>query len=80
MTEEEMEEAFAVSGHYHLFRKLRYPIYISGEMDEVDSSVLESFFSWYSFDEDHPVFFDDFIYHFRIFRMLEKRNILPEVF
>ncbi|RHW41656.1 hypothetical protein D1B31_08035 [Neobacillus notoginsengisoli] len=80
MTEEEMEDIFSVYGHYSLSKKLKYPLHISGALDDVETTVLESFFSWYSFDEDKPLYFDNFLYHFTIFKMIKERNILPEIY
>ncbi|OCA83206.1 hypothetical protein A8F94_19025 [Bacillus sp. FJAT-27225] len=80
MTEEEMADVFSLYGHGKIYEKLKYPLYVSGELDEVDRDKLESFFSWYSFDGEKPVFFDDFIYHFRLFQTITDRNILPEIY
>ena len=80
MTEEEMADVFSLYGHGELYHKLKYPLFVSGELDRVDQSLLESFFSWYCFDRNKPLFFDDFIYQFRIFRRLQEQNALPDLY
>jgi hypothetical protein len=80
MTEEEREHIFGIYGHGKMFEKLKYPLYVSGELDDEDPDALESFFDWYDFKEGTPIFFDEFRYHFRIFKMLYDRDILPSIY
>jgi hypothetical protein len=80
MTEEEMADVFSLYGYGELYKKLKYPLFVSGELDKVDRSQLESFFSWYSFDSEKPVFFDDFVFHFRVFRRITGQDILPKLY
>ncbi|SDH68468.1 hypothetical protein [Alteribacillus bidgolensis] len=77
MTEQQLEYTFDLFGYSDLYQKLRYPIKVSGEFDNVDIEVLESFLDWYVFDNTDKVLFDDFIYHFRVFRKIYKNNNLP---
>ncbi|WP_046175333.1 hypothetical protein [Domibacillus indicus] len=80
MTEEEIEDIFGIYGHSRMFEKLRYPLYVSGELDNEDSDTLESFFDWHDFEEGTRLFLDEFRFYFRVFKMLHDRDILPSIY
>ena len=80
MTEEDMKHIFGVYGYGKMFEKLKYPLYVSGELDDEDPDTLESFFYWYDFEEGTLLNFDDFRVHFKTFKLLYDRDILPSIY
>ncbi|WP_050182098.1 hypothetical protein [Domibacillus robiginosus] len=80
MTEEETESIFGVYGHGKMFEKLQYPLNVSGELDDEHPDILESFFDWCDFEEGTIFHFNEFKVHFRIFKMLYDRDILPSIY
>ncbi|MFB4164506.1 hypothetical protein ACE1TI_11900 [Alteribacillus sp. JSM 102045] len=77
MTEKQVEYTFDLFGYSDLYKKLRYPLEVSGEFKDVDIEILESFLDRYSFDNSDKVLFDDFIHHFRVFKKIYENNDLP---
>jgi hypothetical protein len=79
MTIEQVEEIFDDFGYTLLFQNIRYPLVLSGEVDHLDPDVLTHFFEMYSFDTKVVLTFEEFIYHFLIFKKIYTNNNLPFV-
>ncbi|MFT4412972.1 hypothetical protein ACLM5H_03835 [Fredinandcohnia humi] len=67
MTQVEIEEMFDTYGCSHLYKKLQFPLWLTGEMDEVDLEIVEEFFESYEFDKVDTILVDDFLFQFRSF-------------
>ncbi|WP_335871007.1 hypothetical protein [Bacillus sp. 2205SS5-2] len=77
MKAKQLEEMFDYYGYDDLYQRLKYPISISGILEEVEEDQLEDFFQEFSFDE-RPLFFDEFKYWISLFLMYRK-NFHPEM-
>jgi hypothetical protein len=80
MTIEQVEEIFDDFGYTLLFQNIRYPLMLSGEVDHLDPDVLANFFEMYSFDTEDVFTFEEFMYHFLIFKKIYTSNNLPFVY
>jgi hypothetical protein len=67
MTIEQAHEIFDDYGYAALFETIRYPIMLSGELDDADSDMLEHFFDVYSLEAVEDVV--EFICYFRTFKI-----------
>jgi hypothetical protein len=79
MTIEQVEEIFDDFGYTLLFQNIRYPLMLSGEVDDLDPDVLANFFEMYLFDTEDVFTFEEFMYHFLIFKKIYINNNLPFV-
>jgi hypothetical protein len=77
MTIEQVEEIFNDYGYTLWFRNIRYPIMASKELEHTDPNILIHFFERYSFDADESPSFEEFMYHFVIFKKVYINNSLP---
>jgi hypothetical protein len=66
MNIEQAEEIFHDYGYASLFQHIRYPMMLSGELDDVDSDMLEHFLDVYSLEAVEDVV--ELICYFRIFK------------
>jgi hypothetical protein len=80
MRERDVEEIFKLYGHSHMYGKLKNKLKLSSLLDDESSELLESFFSSYDFSQGTTMRYEEFEFHFRVFRMLERREILPEIY
>ncbi|RIW28051.1 hypothetical protein D3H55_22260 [Bacillus salacetis] len=80
MTEREMEEIFKLYGHSNMYEKLKNKLMLSSLLDDEGSELLESFFSSYDFRQGAAMSYEEFEFHIRVFKMLEKREVLPKVY
>ncbi|MGM0845552.1 MAG: hypothetical protein ACQEUT_11285 [Bacillota bacterium] len=71
MTETQMEDLFDFYGYSYLYKRFRYPLFVSGLMDESSIEELEDFFDNFSF-HDHQPLFDEFRYWFQYFLITRK--------
>ncbi|MCD7032726.1 hypothetical protein LRR81_00690 [Metabacillus sp. GX 13764] len=78
MTDQQMEDLFDFSGQYGLYSKIRYPLWLSGTLDDADPELVESFLAHYQFSEQ--TLFDQFIFHYRIFSSIYEKDKFPAVF
>ncbi|UII55384.1 hypothetical protein LS684_17380 [Cytobacillus spongiae] len=74
MTEEEVEAVFEENGYSKLYHQLQYKLWLNGELDLVDASLLDSFFDAYTFVEYEDLLFDEFMYHFRMYQNVCQKN------
>lgn len=72
MTIQELEEIFTVYGCNHLYKTLKFPIWLTGIMDEIEIELLEDFFESYDFESVDKIFVDEFLYQFRTFVIAKK--------
>jgi hypothetical protein len=79
VTIQQIEEIFDDFGYVLLFQNIRYPLVLSGEVAHLDLDVLTRFFEMYSFDTEAVLTFEEFMYHFLIFKKIYKNNNLPFV-
>ncbi|WP_174734857.1 hypothetical protein [Mesobacillus harenae] len=74
MNEEQVEDIFDWAGCSSLYKKHGFKIWVSGMMNQVDSDILESFLDHYSFEEAEELYFDEFQYHFQIYKNMYEKN------
>ncbi|MEI5908610.1 hypothetical protein WAK64_16300 [Bacillus spongiae] len=71
MTEEQMEEVFSYYGYDDLYKRFKYPLYVSGLLDDVEEEQLEDFFEEFTIEHPH-LFFDEFKYWLSYFLVFKK--------
>lgn len=69
-----VNEVFDDAGYPDLYDKHQYKFEISGVLDHVDREMLETFLDQYSFEDAEAVYYDEFVYHLRIFKNIYERN------
>lgn len=74
MTEYELEDIFHESGHYHLYQTLKYKLWIAYQWLEDDRSILPDFLNIYDFDIEEELFCQEFLFHYKIFKNIRKKN------
>jgi hypothetical protein len=79
VTIQQVEEIFDDFGYALLFENIRYPLVLSGEVDHLNLDVLARFLEMYSFDTEAVLTFEEFMYHFLIFKKIYTNNNLPFV-
>lgn len=78
MTDQQIEDLFDFSGHSSLYKKIRYPLWLSGKLDQADPELLESFLTHYSFHES--TLFDQFMFHYHVFSRIYEKDRFPTIF
>lgn len=74
MTEYELEDIFHESGHYHLYEQLKYKLWIAYQWLEADRNILSEFLNIYDFDHDEELYCKEFLFHYKIFKNIKKKN------
>jgi len=72
---EQIKEIFADYGCDELFENICYPLMLSGELDNLESDVLENLFYFFNINEIGS--FEEFIYCLLTFKKIYKNNRLP---
>jgi hypothetical protein len=80
VSEKEIEEIFSLYGHSNMYEKLKNRLMFSNLLDREESEMLESFFAAYDFQQGSVLDFEEFKIHFKVFMLLQEREVLPEVF
>jgi hypothetical protein len=80
VSEKEIEEIFSLYGHSVMYEKLKNRLIFSNLLDGEESEMLESFFEAYDFQQGSVLDFEEFKLHFRVLRLLQEREVLPEVY
>ncbi|RIW32283.1 hypothetical protein D3H55_13485 [Bacillus salacetis] len=71
MLEHQVEDLFDFYGYSDLYRRFRYPLFVSGLLDKASTEELEDFFENFSFHDRQPLF-DEFRYWFQYFLVTRK--------
>lgn len=74
MNESESKELFEEAGLLFLFEKFQYQFYMTDLLGKIKPEILESFLNCYEFQQNEPLFFDEFAFHFRIFQNISIKN------
>ncbi|MCM3121926.1 MULTISPECIES: hypothetical protein [Bacillaceae] len=76
MGEKEMREMFEWAGLSTIYDQHGYKMWLSGLEDSIDAELLDHFADAYSF-ENAEMYYDEFLFHLRIFKNIIKNNELP---
>jgi hypothetical protein len=76
MGEKEMQEMFEWAGLSTIYDQHGYKMWLSGLEDSIDAELLDHFADAYSF-ENAEMYYDEFLFHLRIFKNIRKNNELP---
>ncbi|WP_079509318.1 hypothetical protein [Mesobacillus jeotgali] len=77
MGESEMQEMFEWAGLSNIYEKHGYKMWLSGLEDSIDAELLDHFADAYSFENAETMYYDEFLFHLRIFKNISKNNELP---
>ncbi|WLR56852.1 hypothetical protein LC048_08280 [Mesobacillus subterraneus] len=77
MGEMELEDMFEWAGLSNVYEQHGYKMWLSGLEDHIDNELLDHFSDAYSFEIAETMFYDDFLFHLRIFKNIRKNNELP---
>ena len=73
-----VKQTFEDAGYLFLYDKFSYQFYVTGLFELVGQQLMiERFLDSYNFDEQHPLFFDDFSFFFKCFHYsYQKKEFL----
>lgn len=77
MGEKEMQEMFEWAGLSDVYDQHGYKMWLSGLEEKIDAELLDRFSDTYSFENAETMYYDEFLYHLRIFKNISKKNELP---
>ncbi|RSD26135.1 hypothetical protein [Mesobacillus subterraneus] len=77
MGEKELQSMFEWAGLSDIYEQHGYKMWLSGLEDNIDSELLDRFADAYSFENAESMFYDEFLFHLRIFKGISKHNELP---
>jgi hypothetical protein len=77
MGEQPMEEMFEWAGLSDIYEKHGYKMGLSGIEDSIDTDFLDAFSDAYSFENAEEMYYDEFLFHLKIFKGICKNNDLP---
>ncbi|MFT9596876.1 hypothetical protein [Mesobacillus sp.] len=77
MGEKEMQDMFEWAGLSDVYEQHGYKMWLSGLEDNIDTELLDHFSDAYSFESAETMYYDEFLFHLRIFKNIRKNNELP---
>lgn len=75
--EQHMEGMFDWAGLSAIYDNHGFKMWLDGFEQKVDTELLDRFSDAYSFEDAEAMYYDEFLYHLRIFRYISKNNDLP---
>ncbi|MFJ5623772.1 hypothetical protein ACIQD3_13805 [Peribacillus loiseleuriae] len=70
----ETKDLFEDAGLLFLYEKFQYQLYVTNLLGKTKPEILEKFLECYEFQQNEPLFFDEFAFHFRIFQNISIKN------
>lgn len=70
------KEMFERAGFSTVYDQHGYKMWISGLEDSIDAELLDHVADAYSFENAETMYYDEFLFHLRIFKTISKNNVL----
>lgn len=80
MGEHHLEEMFDWAGLSEVYEKHGFKMWLSGMENELDAELLDHFSDAYSLENAAEMYYDEFLFHLRIFQGIRNFNDLPPRF
>lgn len=80
MGEKEMQEMFEWAGLSAVYEQHGYKMWLSGLEETIDAELLDRFSDAYSFESAEALYYDEFLFHLRVFKGISKNTDLPTRF
>lgn len=77
MGEQELEDMFDWAGLSVVYERHAYKMWLSGLEESLDAELLDNFSNAYSFESAEAMYYDEFLFHLKIFKGICKNNQLP---
>jgi hypothetical protein len=80
MGEQNLEDMFEWAGLADVYERHAYKMWLSGLEESVDAELLDNFSDAYSFESAEEMYYDEFLFHLKLFKGICKNNELPPRF
>ncbi|MEH7442204.1 hypothetical protein V7201_07660 [Bacillus sp. JJ1122] len=77
MEEHELEDMFDWAGLSNVYERHGYKMWLSGLGEIIDAELLDNLSNAYSFESAEAMYYDEFLFHLKIFKGICKNNELP---
>jgi hypothetical protein len=77
MGEQQFEDMFDWAGLSDVYEKHGFKMWLSGLDEGLDAELLDHFSDAYSLENAAAMYYDEFLFHLRIFQGISKHNDLP---
>lgn len=77
MGEQHMEGMFEWAGLSAVYDKHGFKLWLTGLDEGIDAELLDRFSDAYALENANAMYYDEFLFHLRVFQGISKNNDLP---